>query len=179
MPYKDLEARRAYGRGWMNRNSDRAREAMRRWRESHRDIDRANKREGYRLNPEAARARNEAYRKAHPDVERVRRHNRRAREVASPGRHSAAEWRALVEEYGGCCAYCGAQTVMTQDHRVPLKRGGSNDIANIFPACLPCNLRKHTLTEREYRVRLANERWRSTDFDVVDWWAAREIEWVS
>jgi hypothetical protein len=30
MPYRDLERRREYGREWMKRNPDKAREAMRR-----------------------------------------------------------------------------------------------------------------------------------------------------
>jgi len=41
------------------------------------------------------------------------------------------------------------------DHRIPLSRGGSNFIDNIVPACRPCNLRKHTLTEAQFRARLA------------------------
>lgn len=179
VPYKDPERRRAYGRDWMKRNAEKAREGMRRWRAHHPELNLSNKREYYRKNSEREIARVEAYRKTHPDVNRVRWQNRRAREVSSEGRHSAAEWRALVEQYGGCCAYCGAATEMTEDHRVPLARGGTNDIENIIPACLPCNCRKHTMTEREFRVRLANERWKSTDFEVFDWWGAREIEWVS
>ncbi len=51
------------------------------------------------------------------------------------------------------CAYCGAGGSLQEDHCTPLKRGGANDISNIAPACPPCNLRKHTLTEDEYRER--------------------------
>ena len=44
------------------------------------------------------------------------------------------------------------------DHRTPLERGGTNEIANILPACVRCNLRKHLMTEDEFRARLAAER---------------------
>lgn len=35
---------------------------------------------------------------------------------------------------------------------MPLCRGGSNATENILPACPPCNTRKHTLTEDEFRA---------------------------
>ncbi len=44
---------------------------------------------------------------------------------------------------------------MHADHAVPLYRGGTNYITNIRPACPPCNLHKHKLTEDEYRERRA------------------------
>jgi 5-methylcytosine-specific restriction endonuclease McrA len=40
---------------------------------------------------------------------------------------------------------------------VPLARGGTNFIDNILPACRGCNARKHTMTEEEFRARLALE----------------------
>jgi 5-methylcytosine-specific restriction endonuclease McrA len=36
-------------------------------------------------------------------------------------------------------------------------RGGTNFIDNILPACRGCNARKHTMTEEEFRARLAVE----------------------
>lgn len=41
--------------------------------------------------------------------------------------------------------------------RGPLCRGGTNYIDNIRPACPPCDLHKHKLTEEEYRGRRAEE----------------------
>lgn len=83
-------------------------------------------------------------------------HNRRARKMGASGTHTSAEWSALLAEHNGCCAYCeDSMARMTRDHRIPLSRGGSNDIKNILPACGSCNSSKNALTEDEFRRRLA------------------------
>ena len=71
---------------------------------------------------------------------------------------TAQEWLALVGRHGDRCAYCGSQGPLHADHRIPVARGGSGLIENILPACVSCNLRKHTMTEEEFRARLAAER---------------------
>lgn len=179
MPHRDPERRRAYGREWMRLNAAKAREAMRRWRAAHREVDRLRKRDHYAANSERLIARSVEYARQHPDVVRALRHKRRGRELEAEGSFTAEEWRQLKADYEQRCGYCGLEKPLEPDHRVPLVRGGSNLIANIIPSCRSCNSRKYRLTEQEFRVRLANERWRSTEFEVVDWWPAREIEWVS
>lgn len=77
---------------------------------------------------------------------------RRARLRAAAGRFTPSEWLALVDEWSGLCAYCGMARPLTADHRIPLSRGGTNDIGNILPACRPCNASKGRLTEGEYRA---------------------------
>ncbi len=178
MPFKDPEQRRQYGRDWMRRNPERARAAMQRWRERHPESHRAEVRAYYRRT-DAKKIQLAAYQLAHPEVRRVALNRRRARERDAGGAFTAKEWLALVSQHAGRCAYCGATGPLHADHRTPLSRGGRNDIANILPACPRCNLRKSTSTEREFLVRLANERLRSAEFEVVDWWPASEIQSVS
>ncbi len=74
----------------------------------------------------------------------VRRHTRRARERAG-GTHTAREWELVKIQYGYRCAYCGIKPLcLTKDHVTPLAKNGTNDIANIVPACRHCNSVKHT-----------------------------------
>ena len=178
MPYEDLERRRAYGREWMRRNGARARDGMRRWRAAHRETDLANKRAYYAANAAREKVRTGDYARLNPEVRRVIRQLRRGREVAAVGSFTHHEWRALLEQHGQRCAYCGAIGPLSADHRKALSGGGSNFINNILPACRRCNARKGTSSEREFRVRLANERLRSAEFVIVDWWPAGEIESV-
>ncbi len=66
-----------------------------------------------------------------------------ARRRGAKGRVTATEWQAILESYEGRCAYCGSQG-RTQDHVVPISRGGTHTADNVVPACQSCNSRKHT-----------------------------------
>lgn len=157
MPYADPEQRRAYGRAWMKRNPEKARAAMRRWRARHPDAHAAETRARYARDPRRFQERTDAS-PNRPAVRRAMHQRRRARLLGAGPHFTAAEWIALVEAHGNQCAYDGRLGPFHADHRVPLERGGTNEIANILPACAPCNLRKHTMTEEEFRALLAAER---------------------
>lgn len=113
------------------------------WREKNKERRRQKAQERYQANPERY-------------LDYV--HKRRARKAASGGSHSSEQWRALLESCGWRCAYCDValtKGTACRDHRLPLSRGGSNDIENIVPACRRCNLRKHDKTAEEFRAYLA------------------------
>jgi hypothetical protein len=73
---------------------------------------------------------------------------RRAKKVGNGGNHTEAQWQALAASYGFCCARCGHKPsgvypdVLCRDHVLPLIQGGTHDISNIQPLCLPCNASK-------------------------------------
>ena len=145
----------------MRRHPDKARDAMRRWREAHRELSRERNREYHRAlyarDPEGQKARIAAYYADHPEAMRAKDHRYRARHREAEGHFTAAEWIGLVTQFGGVCGYCGAEGPLQADHRVPLCRGGTNFIENIIPACARCNQRKGKATEMEFRERLARE----------------------
>jgi 5-methylcytosine-specific restriction endonuclease McrA len=157
MPYRDPDKRRAYGRDWMKRNPERARAAMQRWRARHPEAHAAETRARYARDPKRFQERTDAS-PNRPAVRRAMHQRRRARILGAGPSFTAAEWIALVETHQGRCAYCGRAGVLHADHRLPLERGGKSEVANILPACARCNLRKHLMTEEEFRARLAAER---------------------
>ena len=161
MPYKDPERQRAYARDWIKRNAEKAREAMRRWRARNPELRRARNREykrtAYERRGAEINALNASWLAAHPEVRRAKDQGYRARKRAADGSFTGTEWLALVESFGGRCAYCGALGALEADHRTPLSRGGSNRIENILPACRRCNGRKQNRTEMEFRALLASE----------------------
>jgi 5-methylcytosine-specific restriction endonuclease McrA len=157
MPYRDPERRREYGRDWIKRNPERAREAMRRWRSRHPADHSEDSRAYYKRHRERLARYFSEYQRTHPDLRRRLAARRRARKLEAVGSFSVAEWLALVELWGGRCAYCGDPAPLEIDHRVPLSRGGTNSIENILPACGPCNRRKYAMSENEFRARLAAE----------------------
>src|SRR5713101_5359321 len=107
MPYKDPERQRAYAREWIKRNAQKAREAMRRWRIAHPDEHNAKNRLYYARHRDERLAQSAAYHREHPEIGLARWQNYRARKRAAVGSFTPAEWLALVEQYGGRCAYCG------------------------------------------------------------------------
>ena len=173
----DIEKRRASWRAYDARNRVRRAAAARAYSKSHRDQINARDRadwaagdpakrraiEKYRATHQAAvRAYMRAWRTAHPDSPRAEylRHRdgylrraveRRARERSAPGSFTTIELREKIALLGGCCIYCGRSDVkLGPDHKIPLSRGGSNDITNIVPACKPCNSRKRHRTASEF-----------------------------
>ena len=77
---------------------------------------------------------------------------------------SGAQWAELTALWGGC-AYCGAtDRPLQRDCVLALSRGGRYTLANIAPACGPCNaskcndevtgwLRRKRLDERAFLER--------------------------
>jgi hypothetical protein len=66
----------------------------------------------------------------------------------------------LLEKWGRQCVYCDARNVpLNIDHVHARARGGSNRVANLVLACVPCNSRKGTADVRTFLssdpVRLA------------------------
>lgn len=65
------------------------------------------------------------------------------RRKQATGSHTETAWQAKVAAYGHRCAYCGARHKrLIKEHVVPVSAGGTNDLANLVPACQSCNARK-------------------------------------
>lgn len=65
------------------------------------------------------------------------------------GSHNFGDWEILKAQYNWTCPCCGKsepEIKLTEDHIIPLSKGGSNNIENIQPLCHSCNSRKQTKT---------------------------------
>lgn len=70
------------------------------------------------------------------------------RKLVQPN-HSFYEWIELLKKHDNKCYYCKTRMTKTpgpkqrtRDHIVPVTKGGTDEIANIVPACRSCNSRK-------------------------------------
>ena len=71
----------------------------------------------------------------------------KARKKEADGSHSFGEWELLKKQYGNTCPMCGItepEIKLTEDHIIPLSKGGSDYAENIQPLCVACNTKKHT-----------------------------------
>jgi 5-methylcytosine-specific restriction endonuclease McrA len=93
------------------------------------------------------------WRRENPSKAAVQRNRNRTMRLACEGHYTAAEFKALCEEYGNVCLRCGSKDApLTPDHVIPLSLGSSNWISNIQPLCRRCNSRKNIKTI-DYRLR--------------------------
>jgi 5-methylcytosine-specific restriction endonuclease McrA len=64
---------------------------------------------------------------------------RRARKAGGEGVVNDGDWQRLVEILGNACLKCGSLDKITQDHVVPLSKGGQHHPTNLQPLCRTCN----------------------------------------
>ena len=159
------EKRTLSSRAWYVANKERKAETDRAWRAAHPDYSRGQYsaraeyfRSRYAVHKEEIAIRHKAYNLANRDKraaakrtwcaanpERPLAYNRsrRATKLGAEGSLTWAQWKAIQVAYAGRCAYCGKKpAALTQDHVIPLSRGGSHTPENIVPACRSCNSRK-------------------------------------
>jgi 5-methylcytosine-specific restriction endonuclease McrA len=69
---------------------------------------------------------------------------RRARIAGNGGEHTAEDVQRLLEGQRHCCWWCGERVddSFEVDHRIPISRGGTNDVGNLVISCWPCNRSK-------------------------------------
>lgn len=153
------DAELAISKAWYARHREAVLVAKKAEREADPEAHRAKRRAYYAANPkphltrvavwregkrDALRQYAKAYGAAHLQEALARNRTRRARVMASGGKHTAADVRAIFGLQKGRCAHCrtGIKSGWHVDHILPLALGGSNDRRNLQLLCAPCNLRK-------------------------------------
>jgi len=74
---------------------------------------------------------------------------RSAMKKGAVGRHTREQWERMKADCNYTCFAClrtEPEITLTEDHIVPLSKGGSDYIENIQPLCRSCNTRKYTKT---------------------------------
>jgi 5-methylcytosine-specific restriction protein A len=75
------------------------------------------------------------------------------------GDYAARKWTlrpTIIERDGSQCQLCGATERLEIDHRIPVARGGTNDLDNLWTLCYHCNRAKACMTDAEFVDALGN-----------------------
>jgi 5-methylcytosine-specific restriction endonuclease McrA len=79
--------------------------------------------------------------------------------------YSPERLRQVYDKTGGYCEYCGKKIAFKNygkskergswevDHSIPLSRGGTDNLNNLFPTCTDCNREKGDLLGSSFRRR--------------------------
>jgi 5-methylcytosine-specific restriction endonuclease McrA len=85
----------------------------------------------------------------------------------------------LLAKFGRACIYCGAMGVpLNIDHIHPRSRGGSDRVANLTLACIPCNQAKGNRPVEEFAPKRAAEILKRAKAPLRDATAVNATRWA-
>ena len=128
----------------------------RKYQQEHREAFRIREHKWRTDHPEQCAATHRKWLADHPHKVNEYSHAARARKNNATGTYTQEELNNQWHTQNGFCFYCGEliyKTINSQyhvEHKIPLSRGGSNDISNIVLSCETCNLRKNAKTAAEF-----------------------------
>lgn len=118
-------------------------ERERQYRIGHKQQQNTGKFKRYRDNHKKELAeRFKQWRQSNPEKANIRNQRRRAKKRQLPATLTNEQWDLIKDWFNNKCCYCGKEKPLTQDHFVPLYKGGEYTHNNILPACLNCNSSK-------------------------------------
>jgi 5-methylcytosine-specific restriction endonuclease McrA len=120
---------------------------------------RSDARERYRRNAELRIASALKWAQDNPDKRQAARSKRKAlKRSAGVFTFTGRDWSRLCMKHSNKCAYCFSSAPLTQDHVVPIIRGGTHSVGNILPACMSCNASKGAKLLMEWKALGMNRR---------------------
>lgn len=159
------EQRKEYYKEWYQKNKkclkERRKEYIRNYRQKNKEAIQEQRKEHWQKNKghikeyqkeyrnrniQHIKEREKFYDKGHRK-ERNFRNRLRQYKLKLNGSHTLGEWETLKAQYNWVCPSCRRsepEIILTEDHIIPVSKGGSNNIENIQPLCGPCNSKKYT-----------------------------------
>jgi len=147
---KNIVAREAYEQKYRNNNKEKLRqyrdankEIIRVRMVEYREINRKKLTDNRQKNKTTLAKNRKAWAKLNPEKIRSYRQIRRSLQNDLPATLTINEWKIIKKIFNNKCAYCGKEKPLTQEHFVPLSKGGEYTNNNIIPVCSNCNSSKN------------------------------------
>jgi hypothetical protein len=144
---KDKPHRVAHKKAYYLQTKERQLTAHKAWASANRDKVRAITRAWYSRNKAKFAVANKRWHAKNPGMMGFYARQRAIRKRNAPGQHTFEDWQKVKALFDYRCVWCGRQepeVVLTEDHKIPLTKDGTNNIDNIQPMCLSCNSSKKT-----------------------------------
>lgn len=84
------------------------------------------------------------------EAQRLRRCARRQARRGLQDDLTYEQWEFACEWFDDCCAYCGKEALLGEDHLVPLSKGGPRTVLNVIPCCKSCNSSKRDALAQDW-----------------------------
>lgn len=124
---------------WRANNPERVKLSRAKWRACNWEKERAYLAKRRAADPEKHKAYLAKWSAENPEKVRGKSERRRNRKRGILSTFTDAEWQRCLEYFDYRCAYCGRPRglwhALSQDHYIPLSRGGAYTADNIVPAC--------------------------------------------
>ena len=79
------------------------------------------------------------YKKLNKDIINTENQKRRTMKKKLSATLTSIQWVNIKQNFNNCCAYCGKELSLQQEHFIPLSKGGEYTLNNIIPSCQKCN----------------------------------------
>jgi hypothetical protein len=135
-----------YNKQYRISNNERLKQHYTEYRNNNRQLINEYKKVYYESNKDLVNDQVKIYRNKNREktnsVRRISTNRRRACKRQLVNSYTLSEWQACVEYFDNKCAYCGNEEKLSQEHFVPLSKGGEYTKNNIIPSCTTCNSSK-------------------------------------
>ena len=139
------EDKKKYFRDYRIANFEKERLRKNVWNQAHPEKARIRSKNWQKNNPDKRKIIARRYNDKHPEIGRYATRRRRFLKKGIEGFHLFGEWETLKAQYNWTCPCCKKsepKIKLTEDHIIPISKGGSDNIENIQPLCLICNSKK-------------------------------------
>lgn len=152
---KNKEKKRQMDHDYYQRNSEKIKLRSKQWIIENRDLHNSYVSNYSRNNRYRVTVKLREWQRKNPDKVRMYAHNRRALKINAPGIFTEDHITNQYNKQNGLCYYCliPLNHKYHLEHKIPLKRGGTNFPDNIVCSCQTCNSEKWIRTDEEYIAR--------------------------